>query len=274
MKKAFFFYLLLPFYVFSQDYNRVDATIQLYPETVASSEELSKFIARDFLTEEEQVRAIYSWKITNIAYHPEEYKKFDYTFKNFRERNQKEEKTRSKIIARTLQNGIAVYEGYAFVFEKLCNDLGIENYLIQGDTKTHFIDIGRDFNKNTAWVEGNTDFGIGEFIEYCFDFSEMEEYKGDLGINRIILANGYKKNKLTWKNNSRVKQLKVYLNDRPYAILNLLDSFEIQTIEMGEIKFPANKETILKFEITQVYEGKKYKDTAISLLMFEGMGVH
>lgn len=48
MKKAFFFYLLLPFYVFSQDYNRVDATIQLYPETVASSEELSKFIARDF----------------------------------------------------------------------------------------------------------------------------------------------------------------------------------------------------------------------------------
>lgn len=131
-----------------------------------------------------------------------------------------------------------------------------------------------DFNKNTAWVEGNTDFGIGEFIEYCFDFSEMEEYKGDLGINRIILANGYKKNKLTWKNNSRVKQLKVYLNDRPYAILNLLDSFEIQTIEMGEIKFPANKETILKFEITQVYEGKKYKDTAISLLMFEGMGVH
>lgn len=97
------------------------------------------------------MRAIYSWIITNIAYHPEEYKKFDYTFKNFRERNQKEEKTRSKIIARTLQNGIAVCEGYAFVFEKLCNDLGIENYLIQGDTKTHFIDIGRDFNKNHVW---------------------------------------------------------------------------------------------------------------------------
>ncbi len=131
-----------------------------------------------------------------------------------------------------------------------------------------------DFDKNTAWIEGKTDFGIGEFIEYCFDFSEIEGYNGGLGINRILLANGYKKNKPTWENNSRIKQLKVYLDEKPYAILNLLDSFEIQTIDIGEIKFPVNKETKLKFEITQVYEGKKHKDTAISLLMFDGIGVH
>ncbi|RKF04001.1 hypothetical protein C8N26_1633 [Tenacibaculum lutimaris] len=131
-----------------------------------------------------------------------------------------------------------------------------------------------DFDKNTAWVEGKSDYGIGEFIEYTFDFSEIKEYNGSLGINRILLANGYKKNKLTWQNNSRVKQLKVYLNDKPYAILNLLDTFEIQTINIGEIKFPTNKVTKLKFEITQVYKGIKFKDTAISLLMFEGVGVH
>ena len=68
--------------------------------------------------------------------------------------------------------------------------------------------------------------------------------------------------------------MKVYLNGKPYAVLNFLDSFEIQIINIGEIKFPANKETKLKFEITQVYEGTKYKDTAISLLMFDGIGVH
>lgn len=131
-----------------------------------------------------------------------------------------------------------------------------------------------DFDKNTAWVEGKPDYGIGEFIEYCFDFSEIEDYNGGLGINRILLANGYKKVLQTWKNNSRVKQLNVYLNGKPYAILNLLDAFEIQTIDIGEINFPANKETKIKFEITQVYEGNKYKDTAISLLMFDGIGVH
>jgi hypothetical protein len=131
-----------------------------------------------------------------------------------------------------------------------------------------------DFNKNTAWIEGKSDYGIGEFIEYHFDFSTIKGYKNELGINRVLFANGYKKSKQTWKNNSRIKQLKVYLNDKPYAIMNLLDSFEIQTIDIGEIKFPANYETKLKFEITQVYKGTKYKDTAISLLMFEGIGVH
>lgn len=131
-----------------------------------------------------------------------------------------------------------------------------------------------DFNKNTAWIEGKSDYGIGEYLEYCFDFSEIKGYKGGLGINRILLANGYKKNIHTWENNTRIKQLKVYLNDKPYAILNLLDSFEIQTIDIGEIEFPANRETKLKFEITQVYKGTKYKDTAISLLMFDGIGVH
>lgn len=131
-----------------------------------------------------------------------------------------------------------------------------------------------DFDKNTAWIEGNSEYGIGEYIEYCFDFSEMKNYNGKLGINKIILANGYKKSKTAWKNNSRVKQLKVYINDEPYAILNLLDAFEIQTINISEIKFPVNKTTRLKFEITQVYKGQKYKDTAISLLMFDGIGVH
>lgn len=131
-----------------------------------------------------------------------------------------------------------------------------------------------DFDKNTAWIEGKSDYGIGEFITYTFDFSELITYNGGLGINRILLANGYKKDHQTWKNNSRVKQLKVYVNDKPYAILNLLDVFEIQTIEIGEIIFPSNKETKIKFEITQVYEGDKYKDTAISLLMFDGVGVH
>jgi hypothetical protein len=131
-----------------------------------------------------------------------------------------------------------------------------------------------DFNKNTAWVEGNPDYGIGEFIEYCFDFREVEDYKGTLGINKILLANGYKKSKQAWENNSRVKQLKMYVNNKSFAILNLLDVFEIQTITIPEIKFSADGITKIKFEITKVYKGKKHKDTAISLLMFEGVGVH
>jgi len=137
--------------IFAQDYDRIDATILLYPTSFESPEDLSKFITRDFHSEEEKVRGIYSWIIQNIAYDPDEYKQFNYSFKDYNERNQKEEKTRAKIIKRTLKKGIAVCEGYAMLFEKLCQLQGISNYLVRGDIKTNFNDIGRPFKKSHMW---------------------------------------------------------------------------------------------------------------------------
>lgn len=137
--------------VHAQNYEQVDATIQLYPKSFENPEQLSKFISRDFSSEEDKVRAIYSWIVNNIAYEPKEYKQFNYNFKNYRERNQKEEATRKKIIKRTLQKGIAVCEGYAMLFERLCELQEINNYLVRGDTKASFNDIGRAFKKNHMW---------------------------------------------------------------------------------------------------------------------------
>lgn len=137
--------------VFGQDYARIDATIELYPESFDNIEDLSAMISRDFSTEEEKVRGIYSWIIRNVAYDPDEYKKFNYNFKNYRERNSKEEKVREQTINRTLSKGIAVCEGYAMLFEKLCTLQGISNYLVRGDIKTHFNDIGRPFEKIHMW---------------------------------------------------------------------------------------------------------------------------
>jgi len=172
-KNIWFIFIL--FYTaasFSQDYEKIDAIILLYPTSCDTPEDISKFITRDFTTEEEKIRAIYSWIIKNIAYDPEEYKNFDYNFKNYRERNQKEEITREKIIKRTLQKGIAVCEGYAMLFERLCELQGISNYLVRGDTKTNFSDIGRPFNTihmwNVALIDGkpflfDTTWGAGKY---------------------------------------------------------------------------------------------------------------
>ena len=145
------FQLLVVSTMVSQDFERVDATILLYPTHCDSPEELSKFISRDFTSEEEKVRAIYTWIVQNIAYDPNEYKKFDYRFSNYRERNKKEEITRNKIINRTLQKGIAVCEGYSFLFERLCELQGISNYLVRGDTKTTLEGIGSEFDSNHMW---------------------------------------------------------------------------------------------------------------------------
>jgi hypothetical protein len=135
----------------AQDYSRVDAAIQLYPDRFQTPEELSRFISRDFNSDAEKVRAIYGWIINNIAYDPAEYKKFNYNFSNYRERNTKEEQTRRSIIVRTLREGVAVCEGYAMLFERLCELQGIPSYLINGDTKATFSDIGRPFRKNHMW---------------------------------------------------------------------------------------------------------------------------
>ena len=140
--------LLISFLSFGQqDYTRVDATIELYPESFDNIDDLSAMISRDFTTDEEKVRGIYTWIIRNVAYDPDEYKKFNYNFKNYRERNSKEEKVREQTIKRTLREGVAVCEGYAMLFEKLCNMQGISNYLVRGDIKTHFTVITRFFAK-------------------------------------------------------------------------------------------------------------------------------
>ncbi|MEL6812342.1 MAG: hypothetical protein AAFP76_13510 [Bacteroidota bacterium] len=131
-----------------------------------------------------------------------------------------------------------------------------------------------DFDFKTAWVEGVKGYGIGEYLEYRFNFDHMKDYGGTLGINKLIIANGYKKSKSTWENNARVKQMILYVDGKKVAMINLLDQFELQTVTIEPIYFPENKVTTLKFEISDVYAGKKYEDTAMSLLMFEGLGVH
>ena len=176
------------FSLLAQDYKRIDAVILLYPKTVDSPEELSKFITRDFTTEEEKVRAIYSWMIENVAYYPEAYKMFNYNFTNYRERNQKEEKTRKKIIEFTLGKGLAVCEGYAMTFEKLLEIQGVSNYLVRGDTKTHFKDIGRAFDTNHMWNVAIIDekpflfdltWGAGRYIDKFIKEPSYFFYKTD-----------------------------------------------------------------------------------------------
>lgn len=139
---------------------------------------------------------------------------------------------------------------------------------------TYKADNGHDFDKDTAWIPQKGDYGIGHYLNYEFNFDKEKDYNGRLGVTQILLANGYKKSRHLWKANSRVKKIRMYVNGTPYRDLKLLDSFEIQTIDIGKIMFPRRKTTTLKFEILEVYPGEKYKETAISELVFEGVGVH
>lgn len=133
-----------------------------------------------------------------------------------------------------------------------------------------------DLNYKNAWVEGVAGYGVGEHLEYTFEGVSPR-------ITEIIVVNGYIKSAAAYKNNSRVKKLKVYIDDKPYAILNLRDIRSAQHFKVGPLGtsdrddwevMKALPNWTLKFEILEVYRGDKYDDTVISEIYFDGLDVH
>ncbi|MCE7990574.1 MAG: hypothetical protein HEP71_01285 [Roseivirga sp.] len=143
-------------------------------------------------------------------------------------------------------------------------------------TSTYNAQNAHDLSYETAWVEGVSGYGIGEYIEYHV---EPENPR----MTEIIIVNGYVKSDNAWKNNSRVKKLKMYIDNKPYAILELEDSkaeqhFKVDPIGYGDRdNFELLKKKpgfTLKFEIVDVYPGLKWEDTAITEIYFDGIDVH
>ncbi|TAD92078.1 MAG: hypothetical protein EAY75_03350 [Bacteroidetes bacterium] len=133
-----------------------------------------------------------------------------------------------------------------------------------------------DRNYKTAWIEGAPGYGIGEYITYHFPPHNPR-------ITEIKIVNGYVKSPLAWRNNSRVKKLKMYVDGKPFAILNLADSrqeqyFKFEPIGYGDREdleqLRANPWWSIRFEILAVYKGNKYDDTAITEIYFDGIDVH
>ncbi|MBN1468992.1 MAG: hypothetical protein JXM74_04085 [Fusobacteriaceae bacterium] len=124
-----------------------------------------------------------------------------------------------------------------------------------------------DFSHKTAWVEGVSGDGIGEFLTYYFE-------KGTAPVDTFIISNGYVKSEQAYLDNNRAKKIKVYLNDKPYAILNLHDIRSNQYFKINPIGDDRDNDFQIKFEILEVYKGRKYSDTAISEIFFDGYGVH
>ena len=126
-----------------------------------------------------------------------------------------------------------------------------------------------DFDLTTAWVEGAEGQGIGESLTYTFAGNCPR-------ITAFEVVNGYVKSEQAWQENSRVRQLKVYYNNRPYKVLNLKDMRGMQIFKVDTLGYHQEgaKDWSLKFEILDVYPGTKYEDTAITEIHFDGIDVH
>lgn len=150
------------------------------------------------------------------------------------------------------------------------------SYLPSQSGNTYEPDNAHDLSYQSAWVEGVKGYGMGEYLLYTFDATSPR-------INKIIVVNGYVKSQSAWHNNSRAKKIKMYVDDEPYAILNLEDKRAEQTFKVEPIgngnradfeKLKAMPNWTIKFEILEVYQGDKYEDVAITEIYFDGLDVH
>jgi hypothetical protein len=137
-------------------------------------------------------------------------------------------------------------------------------------------DNAHDLSYKTAWVEGMPGSGIGEYLVYRFSAQAPR-------ITKIIVVNGYVKSEKAWRDNARVKKLKLYINNKPFAILNLQDKRNEQIFGFEPIgnndrddweALAAKPAWTMKFEIMEVYKGDRFEDCAITEIYFDGIDVH
>lgn len=122
-----------------------------------------------------------------------------------------------------------------------------------------------DGKLKTAWSEGSEDVGVGTTITFKVGPPDTSRASFEGGFQ---VFNGYGASAAVWKKNARVKKLKVSLNGKAFATVDLEDSLALQTVLQSEsLPRPLKEGDALQFELVEVYPGTKYKDTVLSELV-------
>lgn len=151
-------------------------------------------------------------------------------------------------------------------------DLESSSNLNKQNSNSYEVKMLDDGLTSTAWIEGVPGDGIGEYI--LFKFPEYRFTESNIGTSMRFYGfwflNGYTKDLTTWKNNSRVKKIRLYHNNIPLHVVELYDSMHLQYISFPVVDL--RRGDSIKVEIMEVYQGDKFSDTAISELL--PMGAH
>jgi hypothetical protein len=158
-KKIVFIFLINVIFLFSsfaQKYNAVDNIVLKYPKSFSTTEKLAERIEKDFTSDYDKARAIYSWIAFNVKY---DYAAFlnppktqGFSYRTEAEKQKKIQALNDKMIDKAFNSKKAVCEGFTVLYQNLALQVGIKCEIIRGDSKTRLVDIGRkDTNSNHAW---------------------------------------------------------------------------------------------------------------------------
>jgi hypothetical protein len=162
--------------------------------------------------------------------------------------------------------------GYCSLACALSWQVKASSYLKPQGRKSYDVRKMDDGLVNTAWIEGIKGYGVGENITFIFTEKNFKEaHLERINFNGFLVINGYCKDKKSWKENSRVKRIRVAHNDQPRYEAILHDSMNVQDMRFPETIWLHPGDTV-KVTIMEVYPGEKYQDTAISELI--PLGAH
>ncbi|WP_166926468.1 transglutaminase domain-containing protein [Flavobacterium poyangense] len=142
--------------VYSQKYNAVDAVVLKYPKQFSSTEKLAERIEKDFTSDYDKARAIYSWIAFNISYDLATYlnppKARGFSYSTELEKQQKIQLQNDKDLQKVFKSKKAVCEGFTLLYRHLATLVGLKCEIVRGDSKTRLNDIGREnTTSNHAW---------------------------------------------------------------------------------------------------------------------------
>ncbi|WP_291152933.1 transglutaminase domain-containing protein [Flavobacterium sp. UBA7680] len=151
----FFWSITLINSAYSQKYNAIDSIVLKYPN-FGSVEKLAERIQKDFASERDKARAIYSWVTLNINY---DAKKFfspsdtkTFSSKDGSQIDKQMEYYRDNQIKKTFRSKKGVCEDFSNLYEQIGALCGLKVKVISGDAKVDLNDIGRKrLYSNHAW---------------------------------------------------------------------------------------------------------------------------
>jgi transglutaminase/protease-like cytokinesis protein 3 len=190
--------LLIAASLYAQNLEAVDKKVRLYPKKFTSPERLAEQITKDFSTDTEKVRAVYTWLTHNIKYDLERFYKGDteinFSYTDQADYQRKLAAVNAHSVKETLRTNKAVCEGYARTFKAVSEYLGVPCLFIGGYSKASIADIGKvpsqeDHSWNAVrienkwhlidvtWGAGNTynNKWISNFDDYYF-FTDPSQF--------------------------------------------------------------------------------------------------
>ena len=129
------------------------------------------------------------------------------------------------------------------------------------DQETYEVSNLDDNDSKTCWaVKG----GVGSWFSFSWPLPDIDYWP----VDSITLVNGYTKSPDRWRQNSRIRDLKITIDGKLYRIVTLTDTAKVQTVEFpSRLNVHAQE---IRFTVLSIYPGNYFDDLCVSEVQLEG----